>query len=392
MLFKEEDIQLDPLVFLDSAVYLNQMESKLHPQMVPVIENARLGHTTVRFDYVMALQETNGIGIDEALKWIATANQADTSSLRLVVDETDMILNPSISSLVEDIVIAPLSTNDPVYQFCKSQSEAYLDSLDEAYLIPILEVGIGSNGDPNESNRFLHQLAYDAGKMFGTNDPFHVRDEIAKMPGMNSRFDTETGEKWTQNHLIRNLAFHLNPVAKAVRGTSNGTLGKLKDIKDNAFDIIKAGWKQSKNPFTAGQKWAGATRDAIEAHFNSGLNDKSSGGEYTQGDVLKRMGQSALVGTILHPVTLGGMAIGAGALAAKGLPALAKKVQDYRNRPKSVIAKKIAALRRIYQEWMNKARQSKDSGIASKLKKASAALLSVIDRLLAFLQQKSDRR
>lgn len=383
MLFKEEQLtSYDGLAFLDSAVYLYSAESRVYPQTIPITENSRLGYAIVRFDDVLSLQESMQTGLTDALATIAETNGIDYQDLRVAIDETDIILNPELYSLIEGIVILPISSSDPIFQLCQVQSEAYLQTMDEEYLDYLLEAQIGGEGK-GESERFLHQLAQDAGQMFGTDDPFHTRDEINKMPGMYSRFDDVNGKKWNQKHLISGLAFHMNPVAKAVRGEGS--------LRGNILKIAKAGWKQSKNPFAAGKAWASATSDALGAHLGSGLNQKTNGGQYGILSVIQRPAHAAVVGTIIHPVTLGGMAIGAGALAVKGLPSLVKKVDAYRNRPKTVIARKIASLRRIYQEWMHRAQSNRDSGMAAKLKKGAATILQIIDRLLSFIQRKTDR-
>ena len=58
--------------------------------------------------------------------------------------------------------------------------------------------------------------------------------------------------------------------------------------------------------------------------------------------------------------------------------------------PTTFVAKKIASLRRVYRVFMVKATQSTDTGIATKLKKIAAKILTYIDKLLAWLQRKTD--
>ena len=89
-----------------------------------------------------------------------------------------------------------------------------------------------------------------------------------------------------------------------------------------------------------------------------------------------------------------GLAVGAG-LAYKNrdkLKSLATKgwenYQQYKNRPKSVIAKRIAALRGVYKKFMLEAqRNPKQSNV---FKRMAAKILSVIDKLLGYLQNKAD--
>ena len=81
-------------------------------------------------------------------------------------------------------------------------------------------------------------------------------------------------------------------------------------------------------------------------------------------------------------------AIGAGAAAAVGAGIYA--YNKYRNKPKSVIAKRIAALRGIYRKFMvNAQRNPQKAGI---FKRIAAKILSVIDKLMSFMQHATDSR
>ena len=84
---------------------------------------------------------------------------------------------------------------------------------------------------------------------------------------------------------------------------------------------------------------------------------------------------------------LGKAAIGTGigAALAGGIYA----VNQYRNKPKSVIGKRIAALRNIYSKFMRDAQKAPNEGVKNKLKKVAAKILGVIDKLMAFLQKKA---
>ena len=89
-----------------------------------------------------------------------------------------------------------------------------------------------------------------------------------------------------------------------------------------------------------------------------------------------------------------GLAVGAGlayknrdklkSLAIKGL----ENYQQYKNRPKSVIAKRIAALRGIYKKFMINAQRNPQK--ANVFKRMAAKILSVIDKLLHYMQNKAD--
>ena len=84
----------------------------------------------------------------------------------------------------------------------------------------------------------------------------------------------------------------------------------------------------------------------------------------------------------------GAKAIGTVAAVA-GLGALLKKGKSMLtaadDKPKSWIGQKIAALRKVYQSWMQKAQQG-GPGVSDKIKQAAAKLLSIIDALMQKMQ------
>jgi hypothetical protein len=87
------------------------------------------------------------------------------------------------------------------------------------------------------------------------------------------------------------------------------------------------------------------------------------------------------------------VAKGAGKVALTGLAVyggykgLQKLVQTAKERPKSWIGKKIAALRNIYHKWMNAAEKTTDKTNSSLIKNAAHKILNVIDKLMAILQK-----
>lgn len=73
-----------------------------------------------------------------------------------------------------------------------------------------------------------------------------------------------------------------------------------------------------------------------------------------------------------------------------GLGALAK-INEYRNKPKTVIAQKIASLRKILANFKSKMAGSKSEQEKNILKKACAKIVEAIDKLLHFAQKKSEK-
>ena len=77
-------------------------------------------------------------------------------------------------------------------------------------------------------------------------------------------------------------------------------------------------------------------------------------------------------------------AVAAAGAAGYGIAKFAKWVKEANNRPKSWIGQKIAALRGIYQKWMQQAQKNPQK--AGMIKSVAAKLLSIIDALMAKLQ------
>ena len=76
----------------------------------------------------------------------------------------------------------------------------------------------------------------------------------------------------------------------------------------------------------------------------------------------------------------GGALAGTAAIIA-GARALLKK----KNAPKSWLGQKVAALRKVYANWMKQAAKG-GSGVAAKMKQAAAKLLQIIDALMSKIQ------
>ena len=113
---------------------------------------------------------------------------------------------------------------------------------------------------------------------------------------------------------------------------------------------------------------SGGSNSGNRGSTSSGGSSSSSGG--------MGLGMKAVIGAGI------GGAVAGGLLAYK----------QYRDKPKSVIAKRIAALRQTYSKFMAKAQKAPNDGIKNKLKHVAAKILQVIDKLMSFLQRKADGR
>ena len=149
MLFKPEDLSYgyDPIQeaanILNESVYLNESESILSPMAVPVVENARIGACVVAFDDVERLAEDHGVDYIDAMVGIAEANQISMDHLAVSVPEWKIIADPEIVNELSNVVVAPISSQNPVYQFCEACVDLALKENDESYIDLFVDLALG---------------------------------------------------------------------------------------------------------------------------------------------------------------------------------------------------------------------------------------------------------
>ena len=445
MLFTEEQLSrtIDPFRLLDEAIYLEPNEVRCQAVTIPICENQRLGTHTVSIDDVVRLSEENGYTYLESLSAIAEANGLDASQLTVSIQEADAIEDPTVVQEFESIVVSPILEDDPVFLFCEAATDVYLDTEDDTALDLIVnEANIGSEF----YQTFLRRVASDAGKM--DKNPLNAYQGVKNLGPMYARWG------WDQNPIVRNIAFFKHPTIQAMLGHRGADgvaryrsaisdmvkgagstpakakakiLQKFEDgmhgMEQGALDPLegrykgskfvpksrkKSEWKQrisdvidhihsvkpSSPSTTTGSKSSNQTSSGTSVgskiasilsggsgsnHGSGGGSNHSSSNGSTSGSSNSRMGNVARI-------------LGVGTAAAAGSVGAYKLVQAYRNKPRSVVAKKIASLRKVYSRWMQRAQSSREPGVASQLKKGAAKILQVIDRLMEILQKKADGR
>lgn len=141
MLFKPEDLvteSYDPIQeaadILNESVYLDESESLLSPVAIPVVENARIGANVVAFADVERLAEDHGVDYIDAMVGIAEANGIEMDKLAVSVPEWKIIANPEVVNELSNVIVAPISSQNPVYQFCEACVELALDEDNEEYI------------------------------------------------------------------------------------------------------------------------------------------------------------------------------------------------------------------------------------------------------------------
>ena len=117
MVYNETDINfLNFRYNLDNKINLTESESEVLRDIktIPVIENSRLGLNLVDYSNIENLIEDNHYhSLQDIANSIQEANGLD--SLTIAVDDYKLILHPEIVNEMDNIVIKPLSKNDPAY-------------------------------------------------------------------------------------------------------------------------------------------------------------------------------------------------------------------------------------------------------------------------------------
>lgn len=330
MLFTEHQLNPSPNPFciLDEAVYLTEEESRRHPQTVPIVENQRIGSGVVGYRDLLSVAEGYDVGLEEALMMVSTYCQIDPSQVVVSIDESDAIEDPSI--LTEEIpyVISPLSEAD--------QEAAYTRLVLEA----LTEEGLAF-----DEELCVHLLTEE------------TYEELTKLLNIlqdqrNQRGNPLTNdEKKEWRRLIRRVHpdLHQNSV-----DASSSTISSVKGFIQR-MGGIKQNQPPPRRPSSPGGAPGGnGARDAVSAYLNAACK------------------------------AYAGFAIGA--LAVKG----GMYAYAYKNRPKSFIAKRIAALRSVYQKMLFDAQVHPEK--AGIIKRAAAIVLSIVDKLMAVLQRAADGR
>ena len=293
------------------------------------------------------------------------------------LDENEALIRPQTIPIAENSRIGAYTVRfDDVHRLAESHGVSYIDAVvaiaessgvdpahlkvavDEAEIIcnPDVVLALPENGvvvAPLSENSLAFQYVTEC---IGLWDQMPDTDEA----------DMALAEALIEDSYLEQFIQEAGTAVPAVQGTgSNGP--SLKEKIGNAFGAAK-------NAITgkvgaAGQEFGALGGELKAAAGQDGIGAKAAG--------IKNaiMGHKA--------ATVGGVA------AVAGLGALLKKGKSMLtaadDKPKSWIGQKIAALRKVYQSWMQKAQQG-GPGVGDKIKQAAAKLLSIIDALMKKMQ------
>jgi hypothetical protein len=282
MLIKESQLLTKSNILdqLNEAVYLDESEATTQPVTIPVREMSRFGegYTMVRFSDISRLAEDHSASYMDAVAAVAEASGVDAEKMTIAVDEADVIESPEILDELANVVVAPISETDVVYQLCEATIDEYVQSGDESILESLLS----------------EAPAFGEGPLMGPVEG--IKDKI-----------------WGLDH-------HLTTKKAGTR----------------LVNVIR------RNPTRAG---------------------------------------IALAGTPVGPV----LALYGG---AKNVQRVYNK---FKNRPRNVIAKKIAALRKLYEKWLHRAKIERDDKTAGIIKHVCTNIMLIIDKLLELMQKGANK-
>ena len=132
--------EMSALDVLDNSTYLDESEAILNPIAVPVLENTRLDICTVSYKDIQKVCEDYGCYTNEALNSIAEASNVDIDHIAVAIDESDIILDPSIINEFYQYTIIPESDYSIPSVFIESCLDNYIGSnFDEDYLDIMVE-------------------------------------------------------------------------------------------------------------------------------------------------------------------------------------------------------------------------------------------------------------
>lgn len=331
MIFKESDLNINNANSLDDCVYLTEDESKINISTIPVMENTRLNTSLVDISYVEKLAEENGISLIDAVN--AIQEQNDIDNISVVIDEERIISDPDIVNEINNVIIKPMSENDPVAVYVESVCDAYLESQDTKVFDNILDENKLTYGLRRARTHLLNARHAVANTVNTTldNNP-NTRDTLSWISHGVASYGTHKAL-----NSLRKYRHQKNYEDYKIR------IDEIRKQDGNYIDKFKklgALEKQHK------QKDA----DINNQHFYLNIAAIPSMA-YAQ-----NLAKKILIGSHKDP------------------------------NPKNFISKAIIKLRRLYKNWLQKAKDARDSKTGNMIKNAASKLLEVIDKLLKKIQ------
>lgn len=328
MLFRGEASVLD---ILNESTYI-QPTLTFSPKMIPLMsldEDTQL----IDYEYLRKMMSDIGVSLDEAKLVIAEANGIDASTIVTSIPEYEMILNPTLREDVGNFVLTNIPTTSDVYLLCEACVSLYEETMDET---------------------FLHLLMEDSSvdDMFNAikNDPTLSPKERAA----------------AYNSLVR--------VSKREEETAKRKEEKAKEEEAKRAAALEQG---KKDAVKKKEKIEELTKQQQEERANRGIFHSISKAWDRQSNTTKNVIKGGVAAAAITGMGLG---------IKSHIDRLKRIKAEAANAPRTVLAKKIASLRGIYQNYLNRARMERSQHRAGIFKTIASKILGVIDFLLKKLQ------
>lgn len=327
MLIRSNQLTLNEAsAILDNGVYLTEAEAALNPVAVPVLENQRLGVCTVSYNDIQRVCEDYGCYNYDALYSIAEASNVDIDHIAVAIDESDIILDPSIVSEFPKYVVKPLSENSAEFLFTESCLELFLESGNYDYMELLTE------GKKVKKGKIPVVVAQNAEE--------RTASKLANVKAPNAGYNYASGTYETPQN--KHTSSVQNRDAAIMSAIGRGSTG-FENIK---MDNIENGdWK------------TGLAKEKIDKMATKKEMQNKAFGNATRGSSDKNVEE-------------------------------AKKLMDGKNEDNpGFISRKVAALRKFYRNFLIQANKEKEEGKIKWYKNIARVILKYIDKLLAKLDK-----
>lgn len=366
MLFRQTDLQPNLNTILNESTYIEAPEL-LSPMLVPMIA---IDETTqlVEYDHLKRMMSDIGVDLDEAKGVLAETHDLDVDSIVTVIPEYEMILNPSLIEDAGRYVLSKIPETSDTYTFCQACVALYEETMDEEYIQLLeadsfLDLASVIMNDPNMSpaekknaiqsmrrvntRPYIPQIAAQKKKKLA--DEMKAQQMLRDAQGPISKLG-----KWAKAAIRRHTSQSPDFWNNQSQPKSNSKLKTALKIGAGAaalggigLGIKKYRDSRSKRMQIAGRDQAGQLLAAEPGHHQAEVTNNS---DNSMDDMLQRIQAEAS------------------------------------NQPKTWLAKKIAALRHIYENYLLKAKEERSQNKAGIFKTIAAKILGVIDFLLKKLQ------
>ena len=134
MLFIEKDLALNAFDLLNEITYLSQEESCCHVKSISLKENLATDSFLVDFKDLETLCETYGINYSNGINLLAETNDIYPELIACNIPEELIIESPELERLIPQVVVSPLSSQDPISLLAETIISDCIEQEDENLL------------------------------------------------------------------------------------------------------------------------------------------------------------------------------------------------------------------------------------------------------------------